>query len=107
MGKQSGWQQVWARCRGWRRKQLGPAGGETPTWGPSIVLCELRPHPCPFWVSLGSIGPGYHSQGPCPPWSVLAKGKRLGLSWSFLEKWLFVGEQEPKLGPLGCRAGLS
>lgn len=68
---------------GLEEKAAGTSGGETPTWVPSIMLCDLRPHPCPFWVSLGSTGPEYLPKAPAP-WSLLAKGKRLGLSWSFL-----------------------
>lgn len=30
----------------------GDGWGETPAWVPAVMLCDLRPGPCPFWVSL-------------------------------------------------------
>lgn len=77
VGKQSGWQQVWARCGGWRRKQLGPAGGETSTWIPSIMLCDLSQvlaHSGSLWAAwvFGAV-PETRSY-----WSLHVQGKNLG-----------------------------
>lgn len=90
-----------SECRGWRRKQLGPAGVRFPTQVPSIMLCELRPSlpiPGSLWVARSWVPfPRGHAPGsPCKgqeAWTLLVISVEVAL-------W---GGQEPKLGPSGCR----
>lgn len=89
-----GGSRFWSRCRGWRRKQLGPAGVRFQL-GCHPSCCELR-HVLAHSGSLGSTGPGCHSQGPCA-W-VSLQGQE---AWTLL----VISVRSGSLGWAGAQAG--